>query len=93
LAQRQQALLARAAGFLKPGGRLVYAVCSLEPEEAQGAVANAEALDLRPAPLTRTDAAGLEEALTSEGWLRTLPCHRSDQGGMDGFFAARFIRA
>ncbi len=92
LAKRQKALLERAATFLKPGGRLVYAVCSLEPEEGEGAVANAEGLGLRATPVTRNDVMGAEEGLTSEGWLRTLPCHAQAQGGMDAFFAARFVR-
>jgi 16S rRNA (cytosine967-C5)-methyltransferase len=36
---------------------------------------------------------GLSEAVTEEGYLRTLPCHLPGQGGMDGFFAARFEKA
>ena len=38
LAGVQQAMLARAADWLKPGGRLVYSVCSLEPEEGEEVV-------------------------------------------------------
>jgi 16S rRNA (cytosine967-C5)-methyltransferase len=92
LAQRQKALLARAAGYLKPGGVLVYAVCSLEPEESEHVIADAPSLGLRPAPLIATEFNGLDQAITPLGWLRTLPNHQAEQGGMDGFFAARFIR-
>jgi 16S rRNA (cytosine967-C5)-methyltransferase len=91
-AERQKALFARAAGYLKPGGVLVYAVCSLEPEEGEAVMGAAEGLGLRPTPLTRQDLDGHDEVLTAEGWLRTLPSHAADQGGMDGFFAARFRR-
>jgi 16S rRNA (cytosine967-C5)-methyltransferase len=38
LAQAQAELLATAAGYLKPGGALVYSTCSLEPEENRGIV-------------------------------------------------------
>ena len=36
---------------------------------------------------------GLTEAVTEAGFLRTLPCHMAEQGGMDGFYAARLIRS
>ena len=34
----------------------------------------------------------VSEARTEEGWLRTTPDLWPEQGGMDGFFAARFVR-
>jgi 16S rRNA (cytosine967-C5)-methyltransferase len=94
LAPAQDALLAAAARMLRPGGRLVYAVCSLEPEEGEGAVARALAAGapLVPQPFSSEELPGLPEAITPAGWLRTTPALWPDRGGMDGFFAARLTR-
>jgi 16S rRNA (cytosine967-C5)-methyltransferase len=43
--------------------------------------------------VTPDEVFGLRELISSEGDLRTLPCHLREQGGMDGFYAARFRRA
>jgi 16S rRNA (cytosine967-C5)-methyltransferase len=90
----QQGLIAAAARMLRPGGRLIYAVCSLEPEEGEGAVARAlgAGLALSAAPFTEQELAMLPEARTPEGWLRTTPALWAGIGGMDGFFAARLVR-
>ena len=93
LAETQDRLLAAAAAMLRPGGRLIYAVCSLQPEEAapriEAAVAHGE---LRHAPFLPVELPGLPEALTPEGYLRTHPGLWAERGGMDGFFAARLVR-
>ena len=92
MVELQRALAARAAGWLNPGGVLVYAVCSLEVEEGeeQAAWINAE-LGLTPKPITAEEVpAGL--APTSEGWLRTHPGMLADEGGLDGFFVARWVK-
>ena len=86
LTELQTALLERAQGWLKPGGTLVYAVCSLEREEGEDQAARV-ALD--PIPITADELPGGVEP-TREGWLRTDPGMMSDQGGMDGFFIARW---
>ena len=86
LAAGQARLLAAAAGMLRSGGRLVYAVCSLQPEEGPGQMA-AIPPSLRPVPFTDAEMAVVPGARTADGWLRTHPGM-----GMDGFFAARFIR-
>ena len=90
LAAAQDRLLAAGAAMLKPGGRLIYAVCSLQPEEAEPRVANVP--NLRPEPFTQQELAMLPEARTPEGNLRTHPALWPERGGMDGFFAARLIR-
>ena len=90
LALRQKELLAHAANLLRPGGVLVYAVCSLEPEEGEGVAAQAPE-GLIPDPITPDEAPAAR--ITPQGWLRTLPSDAADQGGMDGFFAARFRKA
>lgn len=82
----QSAMLARAAGWLNPGGVLVYAVCSLEPAEGE---AQARAAALKPLPI-RADELPLGVAPTAEGWLRTDPGMLAEVGGLDGFFAGRF---
>jgi 16S rRNA (cytosine967-C5)-methyltransferase len=93
LTETQDRLLAAAAGMLRPGGRLVYSVCSLQPEEGAARVKAAlERGDLRHDPLTAVELAALPEALTADGFLRTLPCMWAERGGMDGFFAARLIK-
>jgi 16S rRNA (cytosine967-C5)-methyltransferase len=93
LASLQSRLLDRAAELTKPGGLLVYATCSLEPEEGERQVEGflARHGDFTLAPIAATEVPGFEEALTSQGWLRILPCHL-EQGGCDGFFAARLRR-
>ena len=92
LAETQAAMLARAAEWVKPGGILVYSVCSLEPEEGEH-VADAFAADRRFArdPIVADELpAGL--APTGAGRVRVLPGMLTDVGGADGFFVARFRR-
>jgi 16S rRNA (cytosine967-C5)-methyltransferase len=89
LTAQQDKLLAAAASMLKPGGRLVYAVCSLQPEEAAPRLA--AALGLREAPFEPAELAFLPEALAN-GRLRTHPGLWAARGGLDGFFAARLVK-
>ena len=93
LAETQDRLLRAAAGMLRQGGRLIYSVCSLQPEEGAPRVEAAVARGgLRLDPFTPAELAALPEALTQEGFLRTLPGMWAEHGGMDGFFAARLIK-
>jgi 16S rRNA (cytosine967-C5)-methyltransferase len=84
----QAALLRRAANWLKPGGTLVYATCSLDPREGE------RIAERVIAGLTRSPFEGSELPTgltpTGEGWLRTLPGQMEADGGLDGFFVARF---
>jgi 16S rRNA (cytosine967-C5)-methyltransferase len=89
LAAQQARLLGAAAGLLRPGGRLVFATCSLQPEEGE---AHGTPAGLRDDPIRPEELPGLAEAITPTGRLRTDPGMWPDQGGMDGFFAARFVR-
>jgi 16S rRNA (cytosine967-C5)-methyltransferase len=95
LAQAQLRLLHAAARMLKPGGRLVYAVCSLAKAEGEEVCARAlaEGAPLRLDPIRPEEIAGLPEAVTAEGFLRSFPDHWGWAGGLDGFFAARFTAA
>ncbi len=86
MAEIQAMLLAQAATWLAPGGRLVYAVCSLERAEGE---AQAEALTLARDPVLASELpAGIVP--TTEGWLRTDPAMLAEAGGLDGFFVARW---
>ncbi|MFO0988731.1 MAG: RsmB/NOP family class I SAM-dependent RNA methyltransferase [Alphaproteobacteria bacterium] len=94
LAAAQLRLLAAAAAMVKPGGRLIYAVCSLQPEEGPGVVARylGENAAVVPEPVAAAEIPGAAEFLAADGTLRTLPCHWNERGGLDGFYVARFRR-
>jgi 16S rRNA (cytosine967-C5)-methyltransferase len=94
----QQRLLTRAAALVKPGGALVYCVCSLEPEEgiAQTAALLKDQPSFRRQAIAASEIGGLAELLTPDGELRSLPSQLpaadSRLSGLDGFYAARFKR-
>jgi 16S rRNA (cytosine967-C5)-methyltransferase len=87
-------LLDAAAAMTAPGGLLVFAVCSLEPEEGpeQAEAFLAAHPEFLREPLAASDVFGHAEFIDANGDLRTLPCHLAEQGGMDGFYAARLRR-
>jgi 16S rRNA (cytosine967-C5)-methyltransferase len=89
----QARLLDRALGWLKPGGRLVFATCSLLPEEGEGQLA--AALERHPGlAVERVDLPGVEAGWWTEGGgLRLRPDYWAGRGGMDGFFAVRLRQA
>ena len=89
--QLQARLLDRAASWLNPGGALVYSVCSLEPEEGEAIVA---AFLERNAAFRIDQPSGLPEFVAPDaaGQVRILPGLLEEQGGLDGFFAARLVR-
>ncbi len=91
----QDVLLDAAVAMLAPGGCLVYATCSLQPEEGPDRIAAllSRNSELSLMPVAASELPGLAEAVTQEGYLRSLPCHWSERGGLDGFFAARLRRA
>jgi 16S rRNA (cytosine967-C5)-methyltransferase len=86
----QSQMLKNAAGLVKPGGVIVYSVCSLAPEEGQDVVRaflNTHAvfrLDSQP-----PNRAAFQGLLDTQGMMRTRP----DLDGLDGFFAARLVRS
>lgn len=85
MAELQADLLERAQRWIVPGGRLVYAVCSLEAAEGED---QATRVALTPDPVGPEELPGF--APTSEGWLRTDPGMLAEVGGLDGFFIARW---
>jgi len=93
MAERQQAMLARAASLVRPSGALVYSVCSLEPQEGE-AVADAFLASHSGFAIDPILAHELPAGMTPNalGQLRVLPGVLAEQGGTDGFFVARFRR-
>jgi 16S rRNA (cytosine967-C5)-methyltransferase len=98
LTSLQQRLLDRAAALVKPGGTLIYCVCSMEPEEGLDQVTAFLQREgaLRRRPISAAEVGGLSELLTPAGDLRSLPSHLpatdSRLSGLDGFYAARLER-
>ncbi len=88
----QARLLDRAWGWLAPGGVLVFCTCSLlrAEGEAQADAFLARTPNAEEAPVTAEDAVPPE--FVAEGRLRTRPDQWAELGGLDGFFAARFLR-
>ena len=92
LAELQQKILRNALKILAPGGRLVYATCSLEPEEneqvVERALAGAEGFRLLAMDELASEFPHLSPLFDGHGYFRTRP----DLHAMDGFFAAVITR-
>jgi 16S rRNA (cytosine967-C5)-methyltransferase len=93
----QRKMLAHAATLLKPGGRLVYCVCSLEGEEGEAqidwAVSNLEGMTI--APVTPDELDEWAAPIDAKGMVRLTPAlelPNAIAGGLDGFFMARMIK-
>jgi 16S rRNA (cytosine967-C5)-methyltransferase len=88
----QSRLLDAAVRRVKPGGRLIYCVCSLETEEGESQAREflRRHPDFATAPIAAGEGGAPAASVTAEGWLRILPHHLD--GGLDGFFVARFAR-
>lgn len=89
----ERALLDRAAGWLKPGGAIVYSVCSLEPDEGERVIG-----DFLPGnPEFEIEAPASGDLphfvpVAPDGWVRILPGLLEPEGGLDGFFMVRLVR-
>ncbi len=90
LSERQKRILDNMSGLLKKGGRIVYSVCTLEPEETDEVIewflSRHREFSLEGAD--RFFTGGLKGLVDKDGFLRTFP-HRH---GVDGFFAARLVK-
>ena len=107
LAAQQKKLLASAYRNLAAGGVLIYAVCSLEAEEGIDIINHFLKYhkDMKRHPITARECGFMSHILTPFGDIRSLPFHlpyqagkdgaclAPAQGGMDGFYIARLIRA
>lgn len=99
LAKLQFQLLRTAKDFLKPGGTFVFSNCSMLKEEGEDllSMATKQFDDLKLDPIIVDEVSGLESCINGQGALRTLPFHLEHKendkfGGLDGFFACRFIK-
>lgn len=90
LAALQEKLLRHAVTLLKPGGRLVFSNCSIDPSEGEEIVDRllADMPGLRLVAIDPANWPGLATAITSRGEFRTTPAMLAPQGGLDGFYAA-----
>jgi 16S rRNA (cytosine967-C5)-methyltransferase len=94
----QSRLLDRAAALTKPGGLLVYATCSLEPEEGEQQIESflVRHLNFRRLPIAPSELEGFTDFLSPLGDMRSLPFHVSSSdsrlSGCDGFYSARLVR-
>ncbi len=93
LAALQARLLDAAGRRVKPGGQLVYCVCSLEPEEGEAQVAAflKRTPEFGVEPVAPGEGGAPEASRLADGTLRILPHHL--EGGTDGFFIARLRRS
>ena len=92
LVRLQARLIDHAVSLLKPGGRLVYAVCSLHPAEGEGQLAAALARHPGLAVEPPAPAHWPADWITPQGAIRTRPDHWPELGGLDGFFIVRLRR-
>jgi 16S rRNA (cytosine967-C5)-methyltransferase len=87
----QRKFLDRAAEMIRPGGIIVYSVCSLQESEGPGQI---EALlkrntALQIVPVEPAEVPDFDACITPAGAVRVTPAHLADKGGADGFYIAR----
>ena len=94
LVRLQDKLLPKAAALTAPGGVLIYAVCSLQPDEGLPRVLKfLESMpDFRLIPIPALPGLDLPNTRFEGGVVRTLPSDMPKSGGLDGFFIAAFRR-
>ena len=90
----QSDLLHSASKMLKVRGILVYSVCSLDKDEGVNQIVDFMKKNSRFVidPINESEIDITKQAITKEGFIRTLPYFNSELGGMDGFFIARLIK-
>jgi 16S rRNA (cytosine967-C5)-methyltransferase len=99
LAELQARLLDNAAKLVRPGGRLVYSTCSLEPEEGEGQIAAflVRNEQFHVETIAPDELFGQKDWIEPSGCLRTFPYELKldspEWSGMDGFFATRLARS
>ena len=89
MASIQSRMLDNAAALVRPGGAVVYSVCSIAPEEGErvvdGFLARHDDFEIDRSVASRDE---FRNVIDARGFMKTRP----DLGGLDGFFAARLIR-
>ena len=91
----QKQILNVVGNAVKPGGKVVYCVCSLVPAEGERQMEDFLTAhpEFRTVRLNKFVPREISEILTPEGWLRILPHHLSAWRGADGFFIAQLEKA
>ena len=89
VAKLQRQMLTKACELVKDGGTIIFATCSLQPEEGENHLLNLPD-GLKISPIRRKEIPGLEKSITAKGAMRILPNMYKD--GLDGFFIARFTK-
>ena len=91
LAALQTRLLDAAVEMVRPGGRIIFCTCSLQPEEGpkQTTALLARSASLKMDPVSAREIGGFDELISADGAFRSLPCHLAKLGGIDGFYAVR----
>lgn len=94
LVDLQTRLLDNAATMVKVGGIVLYCTCSLQKREGETQALNflAKHKNFSLVPIRKEEIDNAQDFITPEGFIRTFPFYLSGQGGMDGFFIARFAR-
>ncbi|MGI9350490.1 MAG: RsmB/NOP family class I SAM-dependent RNA methyltransferase [Rhizobiaceae bacterium] len=99
LAELQFALLNRAITFVKRGGCIVFSNCSLLKQEGEDLLGRLlkSSSDITLSKIGSNEVPGISEMVNGQGALRSLPFHLPNNehpklGGVDGFFACRFIK-
>ena len=93
LSNAQYRLLEAALTMVKPGGRIIFCTCSLQPEEGPQLIEKIlkEYSSIHLEDIRSDEIGGLDELIFGKGTIRCLPCHLPEQGGLDGFFIARLV--
>ena len=96
MAALQQKILQQISPALKKGGILVYCTCSIAHKEGEEQINlflkgndNFTLQPLTEEDITLFPTDSLSEIITSEGYIRTLPFHLKNKGGVDSFFIAK----
>jgi 16S rRNA (cytosine967-C5)-methyltransferase len=91
-AEFQAKLLDRSMQRVRPGGPVVYSVCSLEPAEGEATIS--AFLKAREFAIDPPRPGELPDSISpaADGWIRILPSLLEEQGGLAGFFMARLVR-
>lgn len=87
----QERLLQHAIDILAPGGLLIYCTCSLQKSEGEHQISNLlqSGAPVSRMPVIAGEVGSVENFITDEGDVRTMPFHLPRQGGIDGFFISR----
>jgi 16S rRNA (cytosine967-C5)-methyltransferase len=98
MAELQRRLLTHAATLVRPGGRLIYSTCSLEPEEGEQQVETflSGRPDFHRLPIVAADLGADADWIGTAGDMRTHMFHMQqatpELSGLDGFYVARLHR-